>query len=324
MTALLEVETLTVEIANDEGVARIVDGISFAIGRGETLCLVGESGCGKSMTALALMQLVPAPARITAGVVRYDGRDLTSMDAAELRRIRGNRIAMIFQEPMTALNPVFSIGHQIDEVLRVHQRKRASVARADTVALLRRVGIADAEARARQYPHQLSGGMKQRVMIAMALACRPALLIADEPTTALDVTIQAQILELLRGLRHEFGMSLLLITHDLGVVAEMADRVAVMYAGRLVECADVASLFRQPQHPYTVGLFHSLPRADAVMRRLEPIPGAVPRFTDLPSGCRFRSRCPHADQRCAAVEPDLVASGSLGAVACHYPRTSAP
>jgi oligopeptide/dipeptide ABC transporter ATP-binding protein len=267
---------------------------------------VGESGCGKSVTALSILRLVPEPpGRIAGGRVMFQGRDLLALPAAAMRRVRGKEISMVFQEPMTSLNPVFSCGEQIVEALVLHERLGGRAARARAVELLRLVGIPAPEQRAAEYPHQLSGGMRQRVMIAMALACRPALLIADEPTTALDVTIQAQILELLQRLQDEFGMAVLLITHDLGVVAEIADRVVVLYAGQVVECCDAAAAFQRTRHPYTAGLLASLPRLGSRGERLRVIPGQVPDAARFPRACRFHPRCPAADERCRTLDPPL-------------------
>src|SRR5436309_3555498 len=274
---LLEVKGLKTHFFTDEGVVRAVDGVDFYINKGETLGVVGESGCGKSVTALSIMRLIATPpGRIVAGSIAYDGRNLLDLTPAQMRRIRGKEISMIFQEPMTSLNPVFTCGEQIIETVVLHERIDRRAARARAIDMLKLVGIPAAEQRVDEYPHQMSGGMRQRVMIAMALACRPAILIADEPTTALDVTIQAQILELLKRLQRELGMAVILITHDLGVVAETADRVAVMYAGQVVETADVRAMFRKPLHPYTAGLQASLPRLGGVRDRLRVIPGNVP------------------------------------------------
>jgi len=301
---LVEVEDLRTYFDTDEGTVRAVDGVSFAIRRAGTLALVGESGCGKSVTALSMLRLVPRPpGRIAGGRVRFKGRDILALPERAMRRIRGREISMIFQEPMTSLNPVFTVGAQVMEAVRLHQRASRREARDRTVAMLDRVGIPNARARFREYPHQMSGGMKQRVMIAMALVCRPSLLIADEPTTALDVTIQAQILDLLRELQREFQMSILLITHDLGIVAEMADHVAVMYAGKIAEYAGVRALFAKPRHPYTAGLFRSLPAASADKTRLDTIPGQVPNPLDLPGGCPFWPRCPIKTDICAQEHP---------------------
>ena len=320
---LLDVRDLCTVFHGEEGTARAVDGVSFRIHAGETLGLVGESGCGKSVTALSILRLIPdPPGEITGGEVRFDGHDLLALPEREMRAIRGDEIAMIFQEPTTALNPVFTVGEQIMEVVRLHQGLDKSAAARRAVQMLERVGIPSPEERVGEYPHQLSGGMRQRVMIAMAMSCDPRLLIADEPTTALDVTVQAQILELIDQLQERSGMSVLLITHDLGVVAERADAVAVMYAGKVVEYADVLALYDAPRHPYTVGLFASLPDLTRPDRRLPAIPGSVPDPFHFPSGCRYRPRCPRADERCATEEPPLVELGagdSLHRVACHHP-----
>ena len=313
---LLEVEGLKTVFATDAGVAPAVDGVDFSIARGLTLGMVGESGCGKSVTALSIMRLIQAPGRIVAGAAHFEGRDLFTLSEREMRRVRGNEIAMIFQEPMTSLNPVLTIGSQIAEAIHLHQGLdgRASWDRA--VEMLRLVEMPDPARRAESYPHQMSGGMRQRVMIAMAMSCAPRLLIADEPTTALDVTIQAQILELLRELRARTGMAMLLITHDLGIVAEQADDVAIMYAGRIVERAPVREIFDAPLHPYTVGLLASIPGIGGRRRRLEAIPGMVPNPLDLPSGCRFRDRCVRAVDACAATDPRLEGKSPGHVVAC--------
>jgi len=302
---ILSVRDLETVFRTEEGLARAVGGVSFDVRRGETLALVGESGCGKSVTSLSILRLVPPPGRIAAGQILYKGRDMLQMSEEEVRRIRGKEIAMIFQEPMTSLNPVFTVGRQIAEVLEVHERMAPEQIYERTVEMLRLVGIPAAEHRVEEYPHQLSGGMRQRVMIAMALICNPSILIADEPTTALDVTIQAQILKLLSRLQRELRMSVILITHDLGVVAQNAHRVAVMYAGRIVEFADVDELFDRPLHPYTVGLFESLPSMHERGKRLKVIPGRVPTPARIPSGCAFHPRCPIADASCAASVPQL-------------------
>jgi peptide/nickel transport system ATP-binding protein len=288
---LLEVRGLRTSFHTRDGVVHAVDGIDFEVRRGEIMGLVGESGCGKSVTSLSIMRLIVPPGRIEAGSVLFDGQDLLDLSSAQMRRIRGNRITMIFQQPSSSLNPVWDVGRQIGEVLELHKAmtRRAALGRA--AELLRMVGIPDPERRLRSYPHELSGGMAQRVMIAMALACEPELLIADEPTTALDVTIQAQILDLMRSLRDETGTAIILITHDLGVVAEMCDRVAVMYAGEIVEQADTRTLFRQPLHPYTRGLIGSIPIVGEESDELAVIPGNVPNLIDLPPGCRFAPRC---------------------------------
>ncbi|MBN9526117.1 MAG: ABC transporter ATP-binding protein [Alphaproteobacteria bacterium] len=317
MTDLLEVEDLRTHFAVDGGEFRAVDGVSFRVGRGRTLAIVGESGCGKSVTSLSIMGLVPSPpGRIAGGTVRFAGRELTGLDPADLRDLRGNRLAMIFQEPMTSLNPAFTIGEQIMEGLVRHKKLSRAAARTRAIEMLRRVNIPAPERRIDDYPHKLSGGMRQRAMIAMALACDPELLIADEPTTALDVTVQAQILDLLRALQRDFGTAILLITHDLGVVAEMADDVVVMYAGQVVEQAPVARLFDQPQHPYTIGLLGSVPRLDREQARLNAIDGTVPDPLRMPPGCRFSPRCPFAIDRCRAEAPPLAAIAGDHAAAC--------
>ncbi|MBL8626076.1 MAG: ABC transporter ATP-binding protein [Myxococcales bacterium] len=335
---LLEIRDLVTEFRTDRGTVRAVDGVSFAVPRGTTLGVVGESGCGKSVTALSIMRLVASPpGRIASGSIRYAGKDLLTLAEPAMRAIRGDRIGMIFQEPMTSLNPVFTVGDQVAEAVRLHQGKSRKEARQVAIAMLAKVGIPAPEHRVDDYPHQLSGGMRQRVMIAMALSCKPDLLIADEPTTALDVTIQAQILELLRGLQAELGMSILLITHDLGVVAETCAEVIVMYAGRIVEQAPTAALFAGPRHHYTAGLLRSIPsyqpagRGDAPDRdgaprtraRLTEIAGMVPPLHALPPGCKFVDRCGAAIDRCRTEEPALVQLGARdGAphlVRCHVP-----
>ncbi len=293
-----------------KGTARAVDDVSFDLYAGETLGIVGESGCGKTVTSLSILRLVPEPpGHILPGRIEFEGRNLLALPAPELRAVRGNQIAMIFQEPMTSLNPVFTVGDQIAEAAIIHQHLSRSAARARAIEMLRLVGIPDPAERVDAYPHELSGGMRQRVMIAMALICHPKVLIADEPTTALDVTIQAQILELLDRLQSELGMAVLLITHDLGVVAGHADRVVVMYAGRVVETASTEALFDHPTHPYTEGLLAAVPRIDAPRSRLHAIPGQVPAATAWPTGCRFHPRCPYAWEKCAAQEPPLLEVG---------------
>jgi len=315
---LLAVHALRVTFPADGGIARAVDGVTFTIAAGETVCMVGESGCGKSMTALALLRLVPPPGRIESGsAMTFDGQDVLTLGDEALRAMRGRRMSMIFQEPMTALNPVLTVGDQVAEVVRVHTGATRQQAWDRAVAMLREVGIADPAVRATEYPHQLSGGMRQRVMIAMALILEPRLVIADEPTTALDVTIQAQILELLRAQRDRTGLALLLITHDLGVVAEMASRVLVMYAGQIVEEAPVNALFASATHPYTEGLLAAVPRLGSHEGRLRTIPGSVPPSTAWPTGCRFRERCPHAFDRCATEEPALVQVSAAHRARCH-------
>jgi peptide/nickel transport system ATP-binding protein len=307
VTALLEVRDLRTYFAADEGEFKAVDGISFTLERGRTLGIVGESGCGKSVTSLTIMGLVPQPpGRIAGGEVIFDGTDLLRLDRTAMSELRGNRLSMIFQEPMTSLNPVFTIGDQIVEGIRRHRKVGPAEARDRAIEMLRRVRIPSPERRIDEYPHKLSGGMRQRVMIAMALACDPQLLIADEPTTALDVTIQAQILELMRALRDELGTAIILITHDLGVIAELAQDVAVMYAGRIVEQVDVAALFDDPQHPYTIGLLGSIPKLHETQARLAAIEGMVPSPMAMPRGCKFNPRCPFAIDKCREEEPPLM------------------
>ncbi|RME27521.1 MAG: ABC transporter ATP-binding protein [Deltaproteobacteria bacterium] len=317
--ALLEVKDLKTWFYTDDGVLRSVDGVSFEIDRGETLGVVGESGCGKSVTAMSILRLIPQPpGRIVGGQILFEGRDLVTLPIKELRKVRGNDISVIFQEPMTSLNPVYTVGDQTMEAILLHQSVDEDEARAIALDMLKRVGIPAAETRIDEYPHQMSGGMKQRVMIAMALSCKPKLLIADEPTTALDVTIQAQILELLQDLQQSEGMGIMLITHDLGVVAETCDRVVVLYAGQVAETADTGALFDHPAHPYTVGLLRSLPDRAPPGSRLYTIEGMVPSPQDFPTGCRFRTRCPHASEACAELPPvhDL---GDGHRVWCHHP-----
>ncbi len=313
---LLEVRDLRVSFFTPRGEVRAVDRVSLTIDEGETFGLVGESGCGKTVTALSVLRLLDSNGRIVGGDMTFAGRRLLALSEEEMRALRGDQIAMIFQEPMTALNPVLTVGYQIGEVLEVHRGASRKEARAQAIEMLRLVEIPEPERRVDAYPHQLSGGMRQRVMIAMALICRPRLLIADEPTTALDVTIQAQILDLLGHLQERFGMAVLFVTHDLGVVAERARRVAVMYAGRIVEQAPTEELFRQPLHPYTRGLLRSIPQPGARRRRLEAIPGTVPDPLALPSGCRFRDRCSYAVERCARIDPMLAAVNEWHRVAC--------
>lgn len=320
MAVLIQVKNLRTSFFTPEGEIKAADGVSFSLEEGKTLGLVGESGCGKSVTALSIMRLVPSPpGRIVGGEILYRGQDLLKLGLEAMRKIRGNEISMIFQEPMTSLNPVFTVGNQIAEAVRLHQGLGKREAREKTIEMLRVVRIADPESRVDEYPHQLSGGMRQRVMIAMALACNPSLLIADEPTTALDVTIQAQILELINELQQRLGMSLLLITHDLGVVAERADEVAIMYAGKIVEQGPVEAIFRRPLHPYTVGLLNSLPGSGVQKKkRLEAIPGVVPSLLELPSGCHFRDRCPKAAGVCAEAEPELLEKEKGHWAACYF------
>ena len=314
---LLRVRGLTTTFRAEEGAFDAVRDMSFDLGEGEVLGIVGESGSGKSVTALSILRLIPdPPGRITGGEIIFRGEDLLKVSPRRMRQIRGDEISMIFQEPMTSLNPVFPIGDQIIETIRLHERIGRRAARDRAVELLDRVGIAMPAQRLGEYPHELSGGMRQRAMIAIALSCNPRLLLADEPTTALDVTIQAQILELLSDLREEFGTAIVLITHDLGVVAQYVDRVIVMYCGRVVEQAPVEQLFESPQHPYTEGLLNSIPSLDGQGDRLQAIPGTVPSPLDLPSGCRFRPRCPYARDACALVDPPLISAAPGHQAAC--------
>jgi len=319
MAGLIEIKNLRTSFFTPEGEMRAVDGVSFDIKEGKTMGLVGESGCGKSVTALSIMRLLPSPpGKVVGGQVFFRGRDLLKLHGEEMRKVRGNEISMVFQEPMTSLNPVFTIGNQIVEAIRLHQGLGRREARDKAIEMLRLVKIAEPAARIDVYPHQLSGGMRQRVMIAMALSCNPSLLIADEPTTALDVTIQAQILELIKELQQSLGMALLLITHDLGVVAEQADEVAIMYAGKIVEQARPESIFSGPLHPYTLGLLNSVPGISGKKKkRLEAIPGVVPSPLELPGGCRFRDRCPKAVGICAEGEPELIEKQKDHWVACY-------
>ncbi len=303
---LLELRGLAVDFATDDGTVHAVDGLDLALGRGRTLGLVGESGCGKSVTSLAIMGLLPPENSKVRGEIVFEGRDLLTIEPHLMRDLRGARLAMIFQEPMTSLNPAYTIGDQIIEAIQRHQGLDATAARARAIDMLKLVRIPSPEKRVDDYPHKLSGGMRQRAMIAMALACGPQLLIADEPTTALDVTIQAQILDLMRGLRRDTGTAIVLITHDLGVVAEMADDVAVMYAGQIVERAAVRDLFARPEHPYTVGLLGSIPRLDEKRERLPSIEGRVPDMSRPPPGCRFAARCPFVEPECRTTAPALV------------------
>ena len=309
-TPQLEIKNLKTYFYTEDGVVKAVDGVDFEVYPGEVLGLVGESGCGKSVSALSIMRLIGQPGKVLEGEIVFDGQDLLKLTENEMTHVRGNRISMIFQQPQTALNPVFKVGDQIAEVLGIHQNLGREVGWKRAIELLKMVGISEPERRAESYPHELSGGMAQRVMIAMALACLPELLIADEPTTALDVTIQAQILDLMRDLRAKVGASVILITHDLGVIAEMAERVAVMYAGRIVEQADVKTLFAKPLHPYTQGLMSSIPVLGKIKEKLDVIPGNVPNLINLPPGCRFAPRCrarvEHQLKICTEVEPDLI------------------
>ncbi len=320
---LLDIRSLETQFFTDDGLARAVDGVSYSLARGETVGVVGESGCGKSVTALSVLRLIPnPPGRIVGGEIVFEGTNLLDLSPAEMRRIRGNDISMIFQEPMTSLNPVFTIGNQIGEAVRLHQGLSAREATNKAIEMLALVGIPEPTRRVHEYPHQLSGGMRQRAMIAMALSCNPKVLIADEPTTALDVTIEAQILDLMRNLQSELGTAVILITHDLGVVAEMARKVVVMYAGKVVEQAPVHTIFADPNHPYTQGLLNSLPNAElgaasgGNKRRLQEIPGIVPSLLNLPPGCKFASRCPKAMAVCEEKEPPLEQVGADHLSAC--------
>lgn len=321
MDPLLRIDNLSIEFDTGRSPVKAVNGSNFSIFPGQTVALVGESGCGKSVTAMSILRLLPMPpARYTGGRVLFEGRDLLKLSEPEMRKVRGRDIAMIFQEPMTSLNPVFTIGNQITEAVTLHQHVSGREAMAIAEKALGDVGINDPRRRLGEYPHQMSGGMRQRIMIAMALACKPKLLIADEPTTALDVTIQAQILELLRKLQHDTGMAILLITHDLGVVAEQADTVSVMYASRIVEAAAVEPLFDAPQHPYTQGLLRSVPKLGAKTHRLETIPGTVPSPSNFPTGCKFHNRCPamQGDPKCVEVEPELREVRPRHWARCHH------
>ncbi len=318
---ILEVENLVTTFATENGVLRAVDGVSFQVKKGNTLGIVGESGCGKSVTSLSIMRLLPKPSgNIEAGTVKMNGVDLVKLEPLEMRNYRGNRISMIFQEPMTALNPVHQIGKQLQEVYRLHfPGKKPNEVYERSLQLLEKVGIPEPRQRMMEYPHQMSGGMRQRVMISMALACSPDILIADEPTTALDVTIQAQILALMKSLQQESGMSIILITHDLGVIAETCDDVIVMYAGQIVESASVIDLFRNPSHPYTIGLLQSIPRLDTPGKQmLKTIEGVVPDLKDLPKGCRFQNRCPHATDLCATASPSVEEVTEGHSVSCYH------
>ena len=318
LTKLLEVNNLRTYFFSSGKIIPAVDGVSFHINLGETLCVVGESGCGKSVTSLSIMRLIPVPpGRYVSGEIIFDGQDLLKKSESQMHSIRGNAISMIYQEPMTSLNPVFSIGMQIMESLKLHKGLSHKEAQEKAIHMLSLVGMANPRGKMKEYPHQLSGGMRQRVMIAMGLCCQPQLLIADEPTTALDVTIQAQILDLMRKLKEELGMTILFITHDLGVVAEMAQRVIVMYGGKIVEEAKVDDLFAQPLHPYTLGLLTCIPKLDEDRKKLNVIKGIVPSPSDFPPGCRFHPRCPYAQKICLEEEPVLMQVGN-SKVACHF------
>lgn len=319
---LLEVQNLKTGFKTDEGSFRAVDDVSFYVKKGQTLGIVGESGCGKSVTSLSVMRLIQKPGTIESGKILFKGQDLLKISEDKMRSIRGNEIAMIFQEPMTSLNPVYTIGDQIEEAVLLHQKElNKHQARERAIEMLRLVGIPAPEKRFHEYPHQLSGGMRQRVMIAMAISCNPELLIADEPTTALDVTIQAQILDLMRKLQKEFNAGMILITHDLGVVAEMCQEVAVMYAGRIVEFGTVEDIFYRPKHPYTRGLLDSIPHFETghKLDQLKTIKGMVPSLYNLPVGCRFADRCPYAQDDCRAIYPTLENMRGIHKVACHHP-----
>lgn len=314
---LLSVRDLKTYFYTEDGVVPAVDGISFDLEKGGTIGIVGESGCGKSVTSLSVMGLIPSPpGKIVGGEILFEGKDLTKMNEAEMRNIRGNDISMIFQEPMTSLNPVFTIGDQIMEAIILHQGLDKRQAREKAIEMLNLVGIPSPDKRVDEYPHQLSGGMRQRVMIAMALSCNPKLLIADEPTTALDVTIQAQILDLMRKLQKEFGTAIMMITHDLGVIAELVDKVAVMYTGKIVEYGDTKTIFANPQHPYTIGLLGSIPKLTGTEKRLQTIPGSVPTPGNFPVGCGFHPRCPYAKDICRMKKPPIVEAPTGQKVAC--------
>ncbi len=317
MSALLEVDSLTTTFPSERGRVPVVDGVSFSIAAGEVLALVGESGCGKSVTAFSVLRLIPKPGQIDGGVVMFQGRDLRALSVPEMRGVRGHQISMIFQEPMTSLNPVQRVGGQVSEAILLHERVSKQAARERALELFKKVGIPDARERLAAFPHQLSGGLKQRVMIAMALATRPKLLIADEPTTALDVTIQAQILQLLRELQRDFGSSILLITHDLGVVNALADRIAVMYAGRIIEHGLREEVLSRPSHPYTQGLLRSIPALAKRGERLTEIPGVVPRPANWPNGCRFCTRCPRAFEPCPEIVPGKTTLSETHSAYCH-------
>jgi peptide/nickel transport system ATP-binding protein len=318
--SLLDIEQLQVTFKTDDGEVVSIDDVSFHLREGETIGIVGESGCGKSVTSLSIMGLLGQKGRVSKGKIQFDGKNLVKLSEYEKRKIRGNDISMIFQEPMTSLNPVFTIGHQLMEGIKLHRKLKKKDAWKIALEMLNKVGIPRAEEIMNEYPHALSGGMRQRVMIAMALSCEPKLLIADEPTTALDVTIQAQILELMKKLRQEYGTAIMLITHDLGVIAEMADRVIVMYAGQVVEETDVFTLFNNPKHPYTIGLMSSIPHLDDDnQERLTSIPGTVPSLQQMPTGCRFHTRCPIVEERCIKKAPPLISTEEGHHTRCWLP-----
>jgi len=315
---LLRVKDLRTYFHTEDGIVKAVDGVSFEVYPGETLGIVGESGCGKSVTALSIMRLLDEKGEIAGGEIEFDNMNVLTTHENKMRTLRGNEMAMIFQEPMTALNPVYTVGDQIMEAILLHQDVDEKKARELAIDMLRKVGIPEPEKRIDEYPHELSGGMRQRAMIAMSLSCNPKLLFADEPTTALDVTIQAQILELMKELQDEYGMSIIMITHDLGVIAEVTDRVVVMYAGKVVEYADVNTLFKEPRHPYSWGLMNAIPRLDEEKEKLYNIPGVVPDPLDFPEGCRFNTRCPHATDKCKTEEPPLEKVGERHFAACWH------
>ncbi len=316
--ALLQVKDLRTYFHTEDGIVKAGDGVTFDVYAGETLGIVGESGCGKSVTSLSVMRLLDEKGEIAGGEIIFEGKNVMAIPESQMMKIRGNDMAMIFQEPMTALNPVFTIGFQIMEAILLHQDVNKEQARKMAIDMLRKVGIPEPEKRVDEYPHELSGGMRQRAMIAMALSCNPKLLFADEPTTALDVTIQAQILELMKSLQEQYGMALVMITHDLGVIAEMAQRVVVMYAGKVVEYAEVHTLFKKPRHPYTWGLMNAIPKLDEDREVLYNIPGVVPDPLDFPDGCRFNTRCPLATDKCRKEEPPLVEVDENHTSACWY------
>lgn len=319
--SLLSVQNLSIHFQTDEGIVRAVDDLSFSLDEGKTLCVVGESGCGKSVTAMSLLRLVPCPpGNISQGKILFNGVDLLSLPEKEMRKIRGGSIAMIFQDPMTSLNPVFTCGYQIEEALKLHQGLKQKEARERAIDMLRQVHIPDAEKRVDEYPHQLSGGMRQRIMIAMALSCNPRLLIADEPTTALDVTIQAQILDLLAELKETRNMSLLFITHDLGIVAEIADEVLVLYAGKAVERGSADQIYKNAKHPYTLGLLQSVPRMEGRQERLHVIPGTLPDPKNLPEGCRFYNRCDRKTDACLKQPEQFVVEAGHTCACFHWER----
>lgn len=325
---ILEVKNLTTEFKTDDGILKAVDGINFSLKKGETLGIVGESGCGKSVTSLSIMRLIPnPPGKISSGEILFEGQDLLKLPEPEMRRVRGKKISMIFQEPMTSLNPVFTVGHQIEETIEIHEPQLSSKqVKEKAIRMIELVGIPEPAKRFGDYPHQLSGGMRQRIMIAIALSCNPQLLIADEPTTALDVTIQAQVLELIQKLQKELGTSMILITHDLGVVAETCDNVAVMYAGKIIEYGTVRDIFKNPKHQYTYGLLKSIPhfQIENKQKRLDTIPGLVPNLLHLKGGCRFLDRCVAKQDDCSSTEPELKNISGIHKAACLHPPKANP